>query len=93
MLLLAGVPLLTTDGEITNINYTTREKLDGLLTLALDGQSALGTRVILVNLSEQLRRFHECLAHFHPQPEDLAIDVTGKPKFKRAAKQRRRGVA
>jgi hypothetical protein len=53
------------DDTIRSINSTTRDKVGQMAMLALD------SRMLLVNLSAQLRRFHENLAVLHLQPDEL----------------------
>lgn len=53
------------DDTIQAINSTTRDKVGQMAMIALD------SRMLLVNLSAQLRRFHENLAVLHMQPDEL----------------------
>ncbi|OKO73750.1 hypothetical protein AC629_36415 [Bradyrhizobium sp. NAS80.1] len=61
------------------INSTTRDEVGQMVMLMLD------SRLLLVNLSAQLRRFHKNLAVLHMQPDELfeiaeqARKKTGKP--------------
>jgi hypothetical protein len=63
VVLVLGLSLI--DDTIPSINHTTRDKVGELAMLALD------SRLLLVNLSAQLRRFHENLAVLHLQPDEL----------------------
>jgi hypothetical protein len=60
VVLVLGLSLI--DDAIPSINHTTRDKV---------GELALDSRVLLINLSAQLRQFHENLAVLHLQPDEL----------------------
>jgi hypothetical protein len=63
MVLVLGLNLI--DDTIKSINGVTRDRIGDIAMLALD------SRLLLVNLSAQLRRFHENLAVLHLQPDEL----------------------
>jgi hypothetical protein len=60
VVLVLGLSLI--DDAIPTINYTTGDKV---------GELALDSRALLINLSAQLRQFHENLAVLHMQPDEL----------------------
>jgi hypothetical protein len=70
VLILAGVAALSSERAVPNINTVTLDKISERITFALDGEG-LPARALMVNLSAQLRKFHDALAHYHPQPEPL----------------------
>jgi hypothetical protein len=63
VVLILGLNLI--DDTIKSINGVTRDRIGEIAMLALD------SRLLLVNLSAQLRRFHENLAVLHLQPDEL----------------------
>src|SRR5262245_34100447 len=63
VVLVLGLGLI--DDMIPSINSVTRERVGEIALLALD------SRWLLINLSAQLRRFHENLAVLHLQPDEL----------------------
>jgi hypothetical protein len=81
VLILAGVAALSSETAVPNINHTTLDKISERINFALDGES-LPARGVLVNLSAQLRKFHDALANYHLQPEPV-VETTRKPKRKR----------
>jgi hypothetical protein len=92
VLILGGLTAMDGPEEaVPSINDTTMDKLSQSLPLALDGKSGLPSRVVLVNLSERLRRFHTALSNYHLKPEMLA-ELETKPKSKRVTKPRRRAT-
>jgi hypothetical protein len=86
VLILAGVAAISSETPVPNINFTTMDKLSARMTLALDGES-LPARALLVNLSAELRKFHNALAHDHLRPEAV-IETTRKPKKQRAVREK-----
>jgi hypothetical protein len=82
VLFLAGISLVS-EGEraVPNINHAPMRKLSARMELALSGDKLPG-RVLVINLTAQLRKFHNALAdvHLQPDPEDSP---------KRAKKSRR----
>jgi hypothetical protein len=88
LLLLAGITaMVERDGAIPVIAATTADRLD-VLRMALDDTSVPG-RALVINLTARLRRFHEALIEFYPQPEDHALDRR-REKAKAATKIRSR---
>jgi hypothetical protein len=82
VLFLAGISLVS-EGEraVPNINHARMSKLSARMELALSGDTLPG-RVLAINLTAQLRKFHNALADVHLQP-----DTEASPK--RAKKSRR----
>jgi hypothetical protein len=52
------------------ISHTTRNKLPQQIELVFSGEH-LPARLLLINLSAQMRKFHDALAHFHLLPDRL----------------------
>jgi hypothetical protein len=78
VMLLAGISLIT--DTVPNINYVQVEKLSSRLDPALSGgNSKLPARVLIINLSAQLRRFHDALADVHLQRDR---EASPRPKRK-----------
>lgn len=67
------------------INHTTRNRLPQHIELVFSGEH-LPARLLLINLSAQMRKFHEALVHFHLQPDRL-VEAALAPK---ATPRRRR---
>jgi hypothetical protein len=86
ILIFGGLAMGFGDEPIPSINDVSTDKLPERLSFALDGKS-LPTRVLLVNISERLRRFHAALINHHLRPQILA-ELQAKPKRKQAAKRR-----
>ena len=68
------------DDTIQSINSTTRDKVGQMAALMLDA------RLLLVNLSAQLSRFHETLAVLHMQPDELFEMAERARKKRKVAK-------
>jgi len=82
VLVLAGVAAINSEAlAVPNINYTTMNKISERMRFALDGRS-VPARALLVNLSTQLRKFHDALVHYHLEPEPPAETIR-KLKSKR----------
>jgi hypothetical protein len=67
------------------INYTTRDKLREQIELVFDEEEK-PARLLLVNLSLAMRKFHAALVHFHLQPDRLveaALAPQTKPRKRR----------
>jgi hypothetical protein len=62
ILILAGLTIAFGDEPVPNIQATTLDKLAARLGLGLDGEH-LPARMRLLNLTQQLRRFHTALAY------------------------------
>jgi hypothetical protein len=60
------------------INQTTRNRLPQHIELVFGGEH-LPARLLLINLSAQMRKFHEALVHFHLQPDRL-VEAALAPK-------------
>jgi hypothetical protein len=84
VLILAGIAMGFGDKPTPAINDVTADRLSERLMFALDGKS-LPARVLLVNLSERLRRFHTALSNHHLRP---LAKLQAKAKKKQAAKRR-----
>jgi hypothetical protein len=69
VLFLAGISLVS-EGEraAPNINHAPMRKLSARMELALSGDKLPG-RVLAINLTAQLRKFHNALADVHLQPD------------------------
>jgi hypothetical protein len=67
------------------INSTRRDRLPQDIELAF-GNERLPARLLLVNLSAQMRKFHDALSHYHLQP-DQPVEAAMAPK-KKARKRR-----
>ena len=80
VLILAGVAALSPETPVPNINHTTLDRISERIKL-LDGEG-LPARAALVNLSAQLRKFHEALRYYHLGPEPLV--EASKSKLQRA---------
>ena len=66
-----------------SINYVSRDKLAQCIELVF-GDDRLPARLLLVNLSAQLRKFHEALSHYHLQPDQLVEEALApKPKTRK----------
>jgi hypothetical protein len=78
VLILAGGAALSSETAVPNINHTTLDKISERIKFALDGED-LPARVVLVNLSAQLRKFHRALVDHHLGPEPV-IEATKKSK-------------
>jgi hypothetical protein len=73
LLVLAGITeMVEREGAIPVIVSMTDERIN-VLRMALDDRSVPG-RALLINVSARLRRFHQALSEFYPQPEDHALD-------------------
>ncbi|SEB86082.1 hypothetical protein SAMN05444161_0025 [Rhizobiales bacterium GAS191] len=72
ILILAGLTLAFGDEPIPNIQATTLAKLPTRLTFGLDGEH-LAPRLLLINLTAQLRKFHTALAYYHLLPEIVSL--------------------
>jgi hypothetical protein len=72
------------------ISHTTRDRLPQHVEFMLSNEER-PARLLLINLSAQLRKFHEALRHYHLQPDRLveAALVKAKPRKVRAAVRRR----
>jgi hypothetical protein len=82
VILLLALSLLIDEGSL-GINETTIAKLGQMATFALKGDSLPPARVLMVNLSAQLRRFHEIFRVLHMQPDELfemAAQAKKKPR-------------
>lgn len=80
VLLLAGISLMGGgEGAVPNINFTTMRKLSGRMDLALAGDR-LPARALVINLSAQLRKFHEALADEHLRPDQETPPKRSKKK-------------
>jgi hypothetical protein len=84
ILILAGIAMGFGDEATPNVNYVTADKLPERLTFALDGKH-LPARAVLVNLSAQLRKFHDALVRYHLQRDDLDRPT---PKAKKKPRKR-----
>jgi hypothetical protein len=83
VLILAGISLVSdSERAVPNINAAQMRKLPARLELALAGDK-LPARVLVINLTAQLRKFHDGLAEVHLQPD-------AKPSPKKRAKKPRR---
>jgi hypothetical protein len=92
VLVLAGIALITEGtNSVPNINWTTVSRIPERIDLALGGDG-LPARVLLVNLSGQLRKFHDALSHFHLLPDRSALAVAkgGKHTGRTAGRRRRK---
>jgi hypothetical protein len=69
-----------------SINAMTMDKISQHITLALDGES-LPARGLLLNVSAVMRKFHDALVYYHPQPEPV-IEAPKKAKGKRRPAKR-----
>ncbi len=69
VLLVLNLALL--DGEVIGINHKTLDEVGRLATFALNGESAPPARILILNLTSQLRAFHENLKVLHMQPDEL----------------------
>jgi len=88
VLILAGVTALSSNTPVPNINHTTLDKMSERMTLALDGKGA-PARALLVNLSAQLRKFHDALVGYHLQAEPR-VEAMTRGKSKRQSTVRKR---
>jgi hypothetical protein len=67
------------------INSTRRDRLPQDIELAF-GNERLPARLLLVNLSAQMRKFHDALSHYHLQPDQL-VEAAMAPKMKARKRQ------
>lgn len=70
------------------INRTTRDKLPQHIDLVFSDERQ-PARLLLINLSAQMRVFHDALSHFHLQP-DRAVEAALTPNAK--ARKRTQGA-
>jgi hypothetical protein len=71
--------------ETLAINHTTRNKLPQQIELVFSGEH-LPARLLLINLSAQMRKFQDALVHFHLQPDRLveaALAPQTRPRKRR----------
>jgi hypothetical protein len=88
VLILGGVAAISSESAVPNINHVTMAKVSERITFALDGD-ALPARALLVNLSAQLRKFHDALVHYHLQPEPAVVTTKRQRGKPRAAMRKR----
>jgi hypothetical protein len=94
VLLMTGVSLMVEaawGGAVPNINSTTLSKLPAKMALAMRPRSKddpLLPRLLAVNLSARLRRFHDALADVHLKFEQPPIQAQTAP---RASRRKRKG--
>lgn len=62
------------------INHTTRNRLPQHIELVFSDER-LAARLLLINLSAQMRKFHDALSHFHVRPDRL-VEATLAPQVK-----------
>jgi hypothetical protein len=96
VLLMTGVSLMVEaawGGAVPNINSTTSGELPAKVALAMRPQSEddpLLPRVLAVNLSARLRRFHAALAGVHLKFEQPPIVMKAAPRASRRRQRKRK---